>query len=238
MSLKLRKISKSAMALIGVCYSIEHSSLEAAQIGFLRSIHPSSINTKLLNVQKDAGKRIVTIQITLPEEEDFSDISDSSDSSFFTEITAGVQHLIEESIEAKNEAKKMEQLQNKMIEDLCESNAKITKLTEDIGCLELRSISLKTDILQKIDEFEKYYRSAHQTIKNFIKENQDLIDCLGIIACRIVLDSSDQIEHLKQFFIEITGLPMTIQNGKKILEESDGEIAYNFKESGGIDDIK
>ena len=104
--------------------------------------------------------------------------------------------------------------------------------------LSLRSISLKTDILQKIDEFEKYYRSAHQTIKNFIKENQDLIDCLGIIACRIVLDSSDQIEHLKQFFIEITGLPMTIQNGKKILEESDGEIAYNFKESGGIDDIK
>ncbi len=112
MSLKLCKISKSVTALIGVCYSIEHSSLEAAQIGSLRSIHPSSIDTKLLNVQRGAGKRIVTIQITLPEEEDFSDSTDSSDSSFLTEITVGVQHLIEESIETK----KMEQLQNKMIE--------------------------------------------------------------------------------------------------------------------------
>jgi len=115
MKLRLCKIANAVTVLIGVCCSIEQcSSFEAAQIQLPTLPHHSDnysrINTKVTVIQRNSGKRIVTIQITLPEEEDF--IDSSSEDRFLTEITTGVQHLLEESIETK----KMEQLQNKIME--------------------------------------------------------------------------------------------------------------------------
>lgn len=118
MKLRLCKIANVVTALIGVCYSTNQcSSFEAEQIQLPTLPHYSDnysrINTTVTGIQRNSGEKIVTIQITLPEEEDFMDSTDSSsEDRFLTEITTGVQHLIEESIEAK----KMEQLQNRMME--------------------------------------------------------------------------------------------------------------------------
>ena len=107
--MSLCKIARCVVALVGGGYGIECSGLEVLPTELSSSFY--GVSTKLVDVQQNEGKRIVTIQITLPEEEEFSDSTNSSEDKFLTEITAGVQHLIEASMETK----KMEQLQDKMV---------------------------------------------------------------------------------------------------------------------------
>lgn len=127
------------------------------------------------------------------------------------------------------------------VDELCESNAKITMLADKICSLDLEADETVKFVLLEIQKFWEYYNAKLKTTQIFMRGNQDLIDCLclvtGIIDEETSIDDKSLLDSYALLFKEITGFAMTKENAKEILEKSEGEIACNFRESGGFDEF-
>lgn len=121
------------------------------------------------------------------------------------------------------------------VDELCESNAKITMLAEKICSVDFHEEDTVEFVSREIREFEEYYNSKLKTTQAFMKKNQDLIDCWCLIV--YVTNIGESYKFFPSFFFEITNSPMTKENAKDMLKESEGEIACNFRESGGFDEF-
>jgi cell fate (sporulation/competence/biofilm development) regulator YlbF (YheA/YmcA/DUF963 family) len=122
---------------------------------------------------------------------------------------------LEKEIEKEYEAEKM-----------CEALAKITKFADVVSWQ-------GENVPQEVEDLMTYYRT-NSNLQQFMKEQNDLLAGLGILAI-VVPDPS---EALKAFFREIIGKDMIKENGTAIIEKlaPDNAIAYFFKEGEGEND--
>lgn len=145
-----------------------------------------------------------------------------------------------EELDLREDEEKMSEYNDVYYERWNEANAKVNSLVEDISDLQMGE-GLENSIAKHMKEFIEYYEKTGEEIKCIIKQNQGLIECLCLIACKIrqvydVIPDGSSLP-LSDFFTKITDFEVSKEKCRKILQESDSEIAQNFIMFGSLDEI-